>query len=210
MLYLITNRLLLTGLPYERVIEDAVKGGVDAVIVREKDLCYNELLQLAEALKNRLKPYRVKLIINGSPKIALPVADKVAADGYHTSFFNFMEQKPRFDGMLGVSVHSPEEAVQAERGGADYVLAGHIFETDCKKGLEPKGIKMLCDMKALVNIPVIALGGISVQNVQKVLEAGAAGIAVMSGIMSSEKPFDAAKLLKDQLVPAGIAGLKDE
>lgn len=204
MLCLITNRLLLKELPYERVIEDAAKGGVDTVIVREKDLCYNELLQLTKALKNILKPYCVKLIINGSPKTALPVAEEVDADGYHTSFSAFLEEKPRFGGLLGVSVHSVEEAVLAERGGASYVLAGHIFETDCKKGLEPKGIKMLRDMKALVNIPVIALGGINEQNVQLIIEARADGIAVMSGIMSSKKPFDAAKSLKDKLVSIDI------
>jgi len=204
MLYLITNRLLLTEWPYERVIEDAVKGGVDAVIVREKDLCYNELLQLAKTLKNILNPYCVKLIINGSTEIALTVAGEVGADGYHTSFSILLEEKPRFDGLLGVSIHSAEEAVLAEQNGASYILAGHVFETDCKKGIEPKGIKMLRDIKALVHIPVIALGGISDKNVQLVLEARADGIAVMSGIMSSKRPFDAAKSLKDKLVSIGI------
>ncbi|QIB25945.1 thiamine phosphate synthase [Caloranaerobacter azorensis] len=192
MLYLITNRKIIKKDSFIKVIEDAVKGGVDVVILREKDLSYNELLPIAVKLKNILDGYNIPLIINGN----LDVAKNIKASGFHTSFDRFIKEKIEFKGLLGVSVHSLEEAIISEEYGANYILASHIFETECKKGLKPKGIKMIEEIKRNVKIPVIALGGINHENIDKVLSAGADGIAVMSYIMASEEPFLSAKKLK--------------
>ncbi|SHH57829.1 thiamine-phosphate pyrophosphorylase [Caloranaerobacter azorensis DSM 13643] len=192
MLYLITNRKIIKKDSFIKVIEDAVKGGVDVVILREKDLSYNELLPTAVKLKNILDGYNIPLIVNGN----LDVAKNIKASGFHTSFDRFIKEKIEFKGLLGVSVHSLEEAMISEEYEANYILASHIFETECKKGLKPKGIKMIEEIKRNVKIPVIALGGINHENIDKVLSAGADGIAVMSYIMASEEPFLSAKKLK--------------
>ncbi|KGG80058.1 thiamine monophosphate synthase [Caloranaerobacter azorensis H53214] len=192
MLYLITNRKIIKKDSFIKVIEYAVKGGVDVVILREKDLSYNELLPIAVKLKNILDGYNIPLIVNGN----LDVAKNIKASGFHTSFDRFIKEKIEFKGLLGVSVHSLEEAIISEEYGANYILASHIFETECKKGLKPKGIKMIEEIKRNVKIPVIALGGINHKNIDKVLSAGADGIAVMSYIMASEEPFLSAKKLK--------------
>lgn len=83
---------------------------------------------------------------------------------------------------IGRSVHSLEEAVQAEKEDADYVLFGHVFETDCKKGLEGRGVSLLSDIKQRISVPVIAIGGMTPDRLRDVKRAGAEGIAVMSGI----------------------------
>ena len=85
--------------------------------------------------------------------------------------------------LLGVSVHSPEEAKRAEALGADYATAGHVFATDCKRGIPGRGLDFLKATAAAVRIPVYAIGGISARNVAAVRGAGAAGACVMSGMM---------------------------
>ncbi|WP_280740118.1 thiamine phosphate synthase [Paenibacillus maysiensis] len=92
----------------------------------------------------------------------------------------------------GVSVHSLEEAQAAERAGADYVLYGHVYETHCKPGVTPRGIVQLERICRLLNIPVIALGGIQPRHIPELYTAGASGIAVMSGIWEAESPVAAA------------------
>lgn len=87
---------------------------------------------------------------------------------------------------MGVSVHSPEEAKEAEALGADYVTAGHIFETDCKKGLKGRGLEFLRQVSQGVSIPVYAIGGISAENMESVREAGANGACIMSGFMKAD------------------------
>ncbi|AZR73194.1 thiamine-phosphate diphosphorylase [Anoxybacter fermentans] len=195
MLYLITNRKIIEKDNFYDVVENAIKGGVDAVLLREKDLSYEELLPIAIKLKNIADAYNIPLIVNGN----LDVAKNINASGFHTSFDRFMKEKFEFKGLLGVSVHSLKEAILSEKHGASYILASHIFETDCKKGLRPKGIELIKDIKSQVKIPVIALGGINPENVKKVLSAGADGIAVMSYIMASNEPYLSAKKIKDKI-----------
>ena len=86
---------------------------------------------------------------------------------------------------MGTSVHSPEEAALAEKLGASYVTAGHIFATDCKKGVPPRGLDFLENVCKSVKIPVYAIGGITRSNMHLALEKGAAGVCVMSGLMNN-------------------------
>ncbi|SHK34415.1 thiamine-phosphate pyrophosphorylase [Caminicella sporogenes DSM 14501] len=195
MLYLITNRKIIKQGNLYSIVESAVIGGIDRVILREKDLSYEKLLLTASILKPILSKYNVPLIINTN----LEVAKSLNADGFHIGFQNIKNKKIEFKGILGISVHNLEEAIAAENLGADYLLAGHIYKTDCKKGLKPKGIKLIKDIKANVNIPVIALGGINEKNAPEVISAGADGIAVMSYIMSSKFPYLSAKILKSAI-----------
>lgn len=99
----------------------------------------------------------------------------------------------------GVSIHSAEEAKQREREGADYVMFGHIFATNSKLGIPPRGLESLKDVAAQVSIPIIAIGGMRPERVSSVLEAGASGIAVMSGIWEAEDPVKAVKAYANEL-----------
>ncbi|QEK10998.1 thiamine phosphate synthase [Crassaminicella thermophila] len=195
MLFLITNRKILRKGTLDEVIEKAVSAKVDAIILREKDLCYEKLLLVAKKIQKKIQGKNILFIINSN----LEVAKAINADGYHVGFNDFIKRNFNWQGLLGVSVHSLEEAVFAQKQGASYLLASHIFETDCKKGLEPKGIDFIKEMKKNISIPIIALGGIKPENVKQVLSAGAKGVAVMSYIMASIDPYTSAKKLKDMM-----------
>ncbi|WP_432662961.1 thiamine phosphate synthase [Wukongibacter baidiensis] len=197
MLYLITNRSLITSGNIYSVVLEALRGGVNAVILREKDLSYDELLPIAFRLRNITNSFGSQLIVNSNLKAAI-ISN---ANFFHVGIEDFKKKKLDLSGaLLGLSVHSVEEAIKAEKLGAKYILASHIFETDCKKGLKPKGIQMIEDIKSNISIPVIALGGINEGNIKKVLEAGASGAAVMSSIMASSNPYLAAKSLRDKML----------
>ena len=195
MLVLITNRNLARGRKLSVVVKEAVRGGVDAVLLREKDLSYEELLPVAAEIKEITEAHRVLLMVNSQQQ----VAEIIRAEGYHVSFQDLIEKKPVFEGLLGVSIHSVEEGIEAEIQGASYLLASHIFPTNCKPGLPPKGLDLIRELEKRVNIPIIALGGISSDHVQQVMEAGADGIAVMSSIMEAESPYISAQEYKKNM-----------
>ena len=174
----VTNRKLCAGDFIARLSEIS-RGGADYVILREKDLSEAEYAELAE---RALAVCGERLVLHGTgalpllrrlPRLHLPLA--------------VLENNPalrREAELLGVSVHSPEEAKRAEALGADYATAGHVFATDCKRGVPGRGLDFLKATAASVRIPVYAIGGISAQNVAAVRGAGAAGACVMSGLMS--------------------------
>lgn len=188
MIYFITNRKLVEPKKFLPIIEEAAGGGVGTIILREKDLNYTELLELA--LKVKAITSQVSLIINGN----IQIAREIKADGVQMGFKDFMEKKADFPGLVGVSVHSLEEAQLAEQKGADYLLASHIFPTDCKKGLAPRGISWLKEVTSRTKVPVVALGGIKLENIKSVFEAQASGAALMSEIMCAP---DVTKLITD-------------
>lgn len=191
-IYVVTNRHLIKEGNLCEVVGKCAARGADAVILREKDLGYEELKEVAQKVKKVTDKHHVPLIVNGNVDVALDVN----ASGFHTSFKSFKElssseeflEKARLADeasgfALGVSVHSTEEAVEAERLGASYLLAGHVYETACKRGLKGRGIKFIEDMCARVCIPVIAIGGINESNIKEVLETKASGVAIMSRAM---------------------------
>lgn len=98
--------------------------------------------------------------------------------------------------LIGASVHSVSEAVEAEQWGVDYVIAGHIFATDCKKGLPPRGLDFLREICQAVKIPVYAIGGINPGNVRYIAESGASGACIMSGFMTCDDPDEYIKTLR--------------
>ncbi|WP_291573874.1 thiamine phosphate synthase [Clostridium sp. UBA4548] len=195
MIYLITNRKLITKGSLSEVAEAAAKGGIGVIILREKDLNFHELLPIALDIKERIKNTNCKLIINSN----IEVAREVKAHGIHFSYEYYVKEMPKFHGEIGVSIHSIKEAIEAEKMGASYLLASPIFETQCKPGAEPKGIEFIKAIKEMVKIPVMALGGISLENGKKVMEAGAQGLAVMSAIMAAKDPYEVTCRFKDIL-----------
>lgn len=195
MLCLVTNRKIIKSKDFYDVIRDASLGGIDTLILREKDLSYEKLLQMSYKIKEILDKNNIKFIVNGN----IEVAKKVQAYGFHTGYKNFMENTFDFSGVIGVSVHSLTEAIKAQNKGADYLLAGHVYETNCKIGLKPRGEEFIHDIACKINIPLIAIGGINEKNLENVICSGANGVAVMSYIMSSPNPYNSTKLLKNNL-----------
>lgn len=182
----VTNRHLAKR-PYEEQAERICRLRPAAVIVREKDLPETEYARLAGTIKEICASYGVPCIYHtyleaarqaGVRKIHLPLALLRARGG---------EQSWRRDfDQIGTSVHSVEEAKEAVELGADYLTAGHIYVTDCKKGLAPRGICFLREVCQAVPIPVYGIGGIHPGSgqVEEVCSCGAAGACIMSGMMA--------------------------
>lgn len=153
------------------------------ILLREKDLSEEEYWTLAEQVKHITEKHSIPLIVHSYPQVACEL---------HTPLHLPMPLLEQYRDMLpevwGVSVHSVQEAVHAQERGASYVIAGHIFSTDCKKGIPPRGLEFLRKVTASVTIPVYAIGGVTVENSGHVFQAGAAGACMMSSWMA--QPID--------------------
>lgn len=180
----VTNRKL-AGESFVSRIEKAVKAGVGAVILREKDLSEEKYEELAGKIKPICDSGRVPLVLHTYPS----AARRLGVMRLHLSFNAYMElsgeEKKDFE-KIGVSVHSLQEAKAAEEKGAAYVIAGHIFATDCKKGVPPRGLDYLKEICQGVKIPVYAIGGITSENAKQCIDAGAAGVCMMSSLMRAD------------------------
>lgn len=177
------------------VIEGALKGGVKAVQLREKDLNARELFELAHGMRRLTKDYQAKLFINDRVDVAMAVG----ADGIHLGQNSFSAGEVRriFDkAIIGVSTHSVREAEIAEKQGADFVTLGPIFYTPSKVEYgEPLGVALIKKVKREIKIPVFAIGGIKKDNIKEVIGAGADGVAVISAIISAQEPDKEAREL---------------
>lgn len=174
----ITNRHLVNG-DYIKKIEQILKKDIDYIILREKDLSESEYYTLAQQV----------IALAGNKCILhnfVSVAEKLGHNKIHLSMEEFMKlsysQKLIFD-TIGVSTHTVQEAISAQQNGATYITASHIFATDCKKNLAPRGLNYLSEVKSSISIPVYALGGINPTNQDLCLKAGADGICMMSEYM---------------------------
>ena len=159
-----------------------------ALTLREKDLNKNEYLKLIEKVYPICQKYKINLILHQNYDLNLD--DKYNIEGIHLSYSIFKSLNENIKAELikkykriGVSVHSLNEAKEVESLGASYVVAGHIFETDCKKGLEPRGLKFIKDLSSALSIPIFAIGGIDEKNSLSVINNGAFSICIMSTLM---------------------------
>lgn len=191
MIYAITNRSLTAGGAenFLNQMEKIAAAGPDGIILREKDLSPEAYEVLARKCRKICEAFGVPLFINHFWEVGQRINNR----RIHVSMAVFKELAESPEGLsgweqVGVSVHSREEAVYAEGKGADYLIAGHIFATDCKKGLEPRGTEFLSEICRSVSIPVFAIGGMDAIRGILALDAGAAGICMMSELMKSESP----------------------
>ena len=159
-----------------------------ALTLREKDLDKNEYLKLIEKVYPICQKYKINLILHQNYDLNLD--DKYNIEGIHLSYSIFKSLNENIKAELikkykriGVSVHSLNEAKEVESLGASYVVAGHIFETDCKKGLEPRGLKFIKDLSSALSIPIFAIGGIDEKNSLSVINNGAFSVCMMSTLM---------------------------
>lgn len=190
----VTNRHLAAA-GFQEQIRKVARAGVDGIVLREKDLTEPEYKKLAVQIQAVCEAEKVPLIlhtfVNAAKeleirKIHLPLS----------CFLALPEREKEYFDVIGVSVHSEEEARQAQGAGASYLTAGHVFYTDCKKELMPKGLSFLEKVCSCVQIPVYAIGGITPENASCCIEEGAAGICLMSSLMKEADPAELLSRLK--------------
>ncbi len=201
-LYLITDRKIVTRhASLVAAVEEALKAGVKAVQLREKDLGIRDLLDMAYKMREVTGKYNAKLFINDRVDVALAVG----ADGVHlgqNSMPVYAVRKISKDKlMIGASTHGIKEALDAEKGGADFITLGPVYQTPSKiKYGKPVGVETLKEVRSKVSIHVFAIGGIKEDKVKEVMDAGADGIALISGILGAknikEKAEEFLKLCK--------------
>lgn len=166
--------------PLEQQVERIAAAGIKRLILREKDLSQEEYIRLAAAVLEQCRRVGVECILHSFPE----AARSLGVTKLHMPLHMLTEALCSEFEITGTSVHSVEEAVRAEKLGASYVTAGHIFATDCKKGVPPRGLDFLREVCGSVDIPVYAIGGINGDNMNSVLSAGADGACIMSGMMT--------------------------
>lgn len=185
-LYVITDRLLSRGRSCAEVVRKAIDGGATCIQLREKDAASRELYLLACELREITSEKNVVFIVNDRLDIALAVG----ADGVHLGQDDLPVASARRimppEMILGVSVENPLQAREAQARGASYLGAGAVFATATKSDAgEPVGLQALAEICRGVDIPVVGIGGINAQNAGKVIQAGAAGVAVISAIVAA-------------------------
>ena len=186
LLYAVTDRMWTGKQTLLEQVEDALKGGVTCVQLREKELDEGAFLQEAIEIQALCKRYNVPFFINDNVEIAV----KCKADGIHVGQEDMkaaqVRQRVGKDMMIGVSVHSVEEALEAVKNGADCLGVGAMFSTSTKTDADvlPKEIlRAICEA---VDIPVVAIGGISKENMMELSGTGVDGVALVSAIFAAE------------------------
>ncbi|WP_022753187.1 thiamine phosphate synthase [Butyrivibrio fibrisolvens] len=179
----ITNRKLCEE-PFLDRIRIVAGSAPKAIILREKDLTVSEYEQLAQQVASICDMYDVPLIYHNHPELAIR-----NNKGLHMPL-NALADIPEADRkklrVLGASCHSIEDAVKAQSLGCTYIIAGHIYDTDCKKGIPGRGTDFLKNLCEHVHIPVYAIGGITPSKMPEIISCGAAGGCMMSGYMQGE------------------------
>lgn len=190
-LYLVTDRAVIKRGTFLNAVEQALKGGVNVVQLREKGKSESEIIALAKELKELTHYYNVPLIINDSPSIA----KQSGADGVHLGMSDGEVSEAReFLGgkaIIGGSARTVERAKMLESQGADYLGVGAVFGTKTKADAKTINTDILSDICNVVNIPVVAIGGVNKENVIRLKGTGANGIAVVSAIMGSDDVYRA-------------------
>lgn len=184
----VTNRRLC-GTDFLQRIEEIASCGPRAIILREKDLSENEYRQLAKKVMAICERKKVPCILHSFVNTAIELGAEQIHLPMHVMRSLSEAEKACFSA-IGASCHSLEEALEAKRLGCTYITAGHIFATDCKKGLPPRGTDFLRSICEQVSAPVYAIGGIDSGNIEEVRRCGAEGACIMSGLMCCENVRD--------------------
>ena len=202
-LCLVTDRRLCHDTPLVEKVALAVEGGVDIVQLREKDLPGRHLLDLTMKLKDAIKG-KALLIVNERVDVALISG----ADGVHLGENALSPSQVRAlsDGeiIIGRSVHDAAGAINAQQQGADYLIAGSVFPTRTHPNQTPQGIQLMEELAPSLTIPYFGIGGINATNASQVIRAGASGVAVISAILASSQPEQAARKLKHEILSAWV------
>lgn len=197
--YVITEEVAKFNRTHEDVAIAAIAGGADVIQFRDKDTSDDLFEKTAVKLLGLCRAHHVPLIINDRVHIAI----QIGADGVHVGHEDYppagVRQRITPGMILGVSARNYEEAVSLENSGADYLGVGPIFDTPSKADAsEPIGLSELHRICKSVRIPVVAIGGITLSNLPRIIEAGAAGAAVISAVTHATDMQEATSALKDR------------
>ena len=208
LLYAVTDQMWLKeGEKLADVVETVLQNGATFLQIREKDLAEDAFEAEAERLKTLCAQHGVPFVVNDSVEIAL----QCEADGVHVGQSDIKGRDIRAiigpDKILGISAGTVEEAVAAEKAGADYIGVGAVFPTGTKKNATPMTMELLKEIVSSVSIPVVAIGGISSENILQLRGSGVDGVAVVSAIFAAEDPgkatADLLKLAKEMVASNG-------
>lgn len=200
-LYLITDRKLTGKRTLGEVITEACRAGVRAVQLRERDIDALALFELGRQIRSITRSHDARLFINDR----IDVAIAVGADGVHLRETSLPVAEARQilpeDMLIGKSVRSIEQAMNAENDGADFIVFGTIFETQSKPGLKKTaGTESIIALTQRTSLPVFAVGGITPHRTRMCIEAGAHGVAVISAIMQADNVEHTIQQFKEQLL----------
>ena len=194
--YLVTDRRDKTDDEFLSIIEEAIIGGTSIVQLREKTASTKEFYDLALKVKEITSKYDVPLLINDRIDIALAVDCEGVHIGQDDMPAGIARKIIGNDKILGVSASTVDEAIKAEEDGADYIGSGAVFPTATKDDADSVSKEELKNIVDSINIPVVAIGGITLENANTLKDTGIAGFSVVSAIMSADNPKEASKELK--------------
>lgn len=196
LLYAVTDRAWTGRQSLYEQVEAALKGGATCIQLREKDLNEEDFLRESIEMAALCKKYKVPFLINDNVEIAI----KCHADGVHVGQKDMkasqVRQRVGKDMIIGVSAHSVEEALEAVKSGADYLGVGAVFSTSTKSDAEVLSRQVLRDICSAVDIPVVAIGGISKANISQLSGIGVDGVALVSAIFAAENIEDECCMLR--------------
>jgi len=178
----------LSKIPFFEQFEKIVKARPDMIILREKDLSSEDYRSITGTCVDLSVRYGVEFCINSFTDVAAELKVK----NIQLPLELFKRDIKKMDGFdsVGVSVHSKEDAVSVEQLGADYLVYGNVFESQCKPGVPAKGLDSVAEICSSVDIPVYGIGGIDEKNAASVLKAGAEGVCMISALMTADDPFE--------------------
>ena len=191
-------------LPLLEAMVQSALGGADVIQIREKKSPAQETYQFCEEFKSSCRDAGVvpNLFVNDRMDIAIATQ----AQGVHLAQKSLpvasaiqLSQRAQWDGFIGCSVHSLEEALAAYDAGVDYVTFGHVYASATHRGLPPRGVQELDRIVSALSIPVIAIGGIDQTNISSVLSTGCSGVAIIGAILDQDFPQAATAILKEQI-----------
>jgi thiamine-phosphate pyrophosphorylase len=202
--YLISDRHQTRGRDLLWILEEALEAGLKAIQLREKDLDGRHTFQLAERVRKLCDQYGAQLLINDRIDVALAVAAAGVQLGNASLPIEVARTLLGPRALIGASTHSLDEANQAVRSGADFVVFGPVFFTPSKAAFgAPQGLRALKEIVENVALPVYAIGGIKLENMADVLTTGVCGIALISGVIAAVDPRSASRSFLDSLRGAG-------
>lgn len=194
-LYAVSDSMWLNGRTLPEVIEEALEGGATFMQIREKELAYEEFVELAREVKKITDQYHVPYVVNDE----VMIAKEIDADGVHIgqSDQELVEARKILgpDKIIGVSAQTVEQALEAEKNGADYLGVGSIFTTSTKLDADDVSLETLREICDAVSIPVVAIGGIKANNILDLKGTRVDGVAIVSGIFAADNIKEATNKL---------------
>ncbi len=195
-LYVITDRAALAGGSLEHAVKQAIRGGADAIQLRDKSASDRQLVRQAKRLLRITRPLGIPLLVNDRPA----VAKTAGADGVHLGQSDGPLHRARAilgdNAIIGRSTHTHRQARLAEKEGFDYIAVGPVFSTPTKPTARATGLRFVRFAAKNIRTPFVVIGGIDASNVQKVRKAGAKIVAAVRAVMGAQDPEKAARTLR--------------